>query len=198
MSPALPIVPAPFRCSETAARPPQRARARALPRRWDRFGAAGGTISAAKMTSGSRLDAAKSPRNCFASSRQCSLSARSSRSESWASDNAKRSPSTSALNAAVSGCLRRRERGSTAKCQPCRIGPVAGDKVPAASSGMVDRSLPPKSAPNPSSRRRLAAWSLWTCVPGKRCNHREYNSQELLLCAGPAIAGAGRRRQVAV
>jgi hypothetical protein len=64
-----------------------------------------GSGGAAKMISGSRLGPPNSCRRCFASSRQCSLSERSSRSASCASDRAKRNPSHSALSAAVSGLL---------------------------------------------------------------------------------------------
>jgi hypothetical protein len=44
-------------------------------------------------------------RRFFASSRQCSLSQRSSRNASWTIDNARRNPSISARSAAVSGLL---------------------------------------------------------------------------------------------
>jgi hypothetical protein len=52
--------------------------------------------SGARVISASGFCRASSCRRCFASSRQCCLSARSSRNASWAIDNARRNPSTSA------------------------------------------------------------------------------------------------------
>ena len=121
------------------------------------LGASGGTISAAKITSGSRLAAANSPRSCFASSRQCSLSARSSRSDSWASDNARRSPSTSALNAAVSGLFANAGARINRRMSAMLNGSRCWWQVPTASSGMVDESLLKEERPSPPSQRRLAA-----------------------------------------
>jgi len=66
--------------------------------------------AATLMILGSGFCPDSSWRSCFASSRQCTLSERSSRNASCAMDNASRNPSTSARNAPVSGLLAGVER----------------------------------------------------------------------------------------
>ena len=70
----------------------------------------GASGAATLMILGSGFCPDSSWRSCFASSRQCSLSERSSRNASCAMDNASRNPSTSARNAPVSGLLAGVER----------------------------------------------------------------------------------------
>ena len=124
-----------------------------LRRSWARETPAAGT-SSAKLISGSRFGAASSSRKCFASSRQGSLSERSSRSASCASDNANCHPSHSARNATISGLFAGPEGRTKRKTRPALpsvvsailVCPAAGERCQQASPRMVEKSSPTRAA----------------------------------------------------